>query len=1392
MKHLPPILVAALLSPPLMLHAQNESEPNNDFGQANTITLGSAMNGDLGTAPCASGTSDDYFALNLANDGQLTIQTLAQNSSTGSVTLRVLAYNSNGGQIAYFDHATGAAGSPGSVSSTMYCMAKGLYYFRLQPLSGSVCYTYALTLTQTAPLFADDLEPNNDFGQAAANPPLVHNAFKQGHLNFSYYGDNDDYYYIPSTPVEGTMNVTLMAENAAGSPGSIRVYLYNSGGGQVDYFDAPSGASGDDETTTASFPCYGLGAYYIRLVATGGCGHSYKLKYNVTGAVYANDAEPNSDFATAAANPLLDANTFTEGHINFNHYGDNDDYYYLLTNGEGTVRITTIAERVPAVDGTLRIFVYNNGGGQVNYYDATAGGSSDDDTTTFEFDCYGQGNYYLRVQSINGCGISYKLKYQLLPAVYGNDTEPNSDFATAAANPLLAANSFTEGHINFNHYGDNDDYFYLLTNGEGTVRITTIAERVPAADGTLRIFVYNNGGGQVNYYDATAGGSSDDDTTTFEFDCYGQGNYYLRVQSINGCGISYKLKYQLLPAVYGSDTEPNNDFTTAAANPLLPDNSFTEGHINFNHYGDNDDYYYIQTPASGVLRLTTIAERVPSAPGALRIYVYNNGGGQVDYYDATAGGSNDDDTTSADFLCYGQGNYYLRVHSINGCGISYKLKYQTLPAIFGNDPEPNSDFTTAALLNPDSAMADGQLNFSHYGDNDDYYRLSLPAPGSITFTLLAENSAGGTIRLYLYNNGGSQLSYQDVPVGAGHVPLSTLVGFGSLAAGNYYIRLRSIAGCGISYRLNCHDADGDGTCNFFDLCPAGPEPGTPCDDGNPNTAGDVIDANCDCQGSSTWDCPVLQANIGDACDDGNANTGNDLVDASCTCTGEAIDCLGNPGGGALPGTPCDDGDACTTGDNYDANCNCVGTYQDADNDGTCDAQDLCPAGPEPGTACNDDNPATFGDMIQADCSCAGTFSCTPGTPCDDGNPETGNDVFNVNCDCVGQPYDCQGVPGGSALPGTACDDGIACTVGDTYDANCGCTGTFADDDNDGTCDADDLCNGGPEPGSPCDDGDANTTGDLVQGDCSCSGTPVNPCTDQQIVLHFTLDGSGSQTTWELLSANGSTTLASGGPYTDGTPGTTITESICVPTGCYRLNVHDANGDGMGDGGYTVTDGLGQRLIDANGDFGALSSTGSKFCLPIGPVEVLPEYCDITDVTEQDSLLATSVEGATAYQFWFFDPHSSYKKIYTRSTPQIGPQQVQDFPTDLDLNVRIRAVVDGDLLPYGPACRIATIKLEGMARRPAAAMAQLRLQAWPNPNQGSLLNLSLTGLDPEAHTAEVTLTDALGRQVLATRLPAAHGQVSGTVDLGNTRSGVYLLRVVANGAATESRIHVVKE
>jgi hypothetical protein len=188
------------------------------------------------------------------------------------------------------------------------------------------------------------------------------------------------------------------------------------------------------------------------------------------------------------------------------------------------------------------------------------------------------------------------------------------------------------------------------------------------------------------------------------------------------------------------------------------------------------------------------------------------------------------------------------------------------------------------------------------------------------------------------------------------------------------------------------DSDGDGTPDWADLCANGPEPGTPCDDGNALTALDTISASCQCIGQADSD-------------------GDGVPDVSDVCPGSPD-----------PGMACDDGDPFTALDTVNANCQCAGQPDD-DGDGVPNTDDVCPGGPDPGQSCDDGSTFTADDSVNASCQCIGLpdndqdgvadindpcplqAGLIPGQSCDDGNANTENDVvvaFGINCLCQGE------------------------------------------------------------------------------------------------------------------------------------------------------------------------------------------------------------------------------------------------------------------------------------------------------------------------------------------------------------------------------------------------------
>lgn len=97
---------------------------------------------------------------------------------------------------------------------------------------------------------------------------------------------------------------------------------------------------------------------------------------------------------------------------------------------------------------------------------------------------------------------------------------------------------------------------------------------------------------------------------------------------------------------------------------------------------------------------------------------------------------------------------------------------------------------------------------------------------------------------------------------------------------------------------------------------------------------------------------------------GGISVENIFSNPTLTYVDQAIDCLGQAGGPALPGTACDDNNPDTGADTWSVSCACEGLLIDCEN---------VPGGPAlPGTACDDNNPNTFNDLWSPNCLCEGS------------------------------------------------------------------------------------------------------------------------------------------------------------------------------------------------------------------------------------------------------------------------------------------------------------------------------------------------------------------------------------------------------------------------------------
>ena len=142
------------------------------------------------------------------------------------------------------------------------------------------------------------------------------------------------------------------------------------------------------------------------------------------------------------------------------------------------------------------------------------------------------------------------------------------------------------------------------------------------------------------------------------------------------------------------------------------------------------------------------------------------------------------------------------------------------------------------------------------------------------------------------------------------------------------------------------------------------------------------------------------------------------------------------------------------------------------------------------------------------------------------------------------------------------------------------------------------CDGGGSTPT-CTDGIQN--GDETGVDCggsSCAPCQT-ACTDNDVNVSITFDNYPEETSWSITNDSGQT-VASGGTYGSQPDGSTFSEDLCLPDGCYTFTINDTYGDGIccsyGNGSYSVTDASGS--LASGGSF--TSSEATQFCLGGGP------------------------------------------------------------------------------------------------------------------------------------------------------------------------------------------------
>jgi|GEM_PF-2657732 len=238
-------------------------------------------------------------------------------------------------------------------------------------------------------------------------------------------------------------------------------------------------------------------------------------------------------------------------------------------------------------------------------------------------------------------------------------------------------------------------------------------------------------------------------------------------------------------------------------------------------------------------------------------------------------------------------------------------------------------------------------------------------------------------------------------------------------------------------------------------------------------------------------------------------------------------------------------------------------------------------------------------------------------------------------------------------------------------------------------------------------------------------TITGPCTES-VTMELRADAQSSQASWEIVLQSTEEVVCQFNIPSDNITGP-ITETCCLPVGCYRLRVMDSGGDGFVSGGITGGYQLresgvnGRRIIDNLGNFtgGSVSAIANTyengaFCVPLGDDKPIFSSCDKLDWVNNKFLVCHSNPAVSAqygvanttsgYEFWFFDPNGTYsfRRFRNHATSDgygsgatrachfkvngwVNSMATPHLPANRLLNVRVRGRVAGNNLAFGPAC-----------------------------------------------------------------------------------------------------------
>ncbi len=299
--------------------------------------------------------------------------------------------------------------------------------------------------------------------------------------------------------------------------------------------------------------------------------------------------------------------------------------------------------------------------------------------------------------------------------------------------------------------------------------------------------------------------------------------------------------------------------------------------------------------------------------------------------------------------------------------------------------------------------------------------------------------------------------------------------------------------------------------------------------------------------------------------------------------------------------------------------------------------------------------------------------------------------------------------------------------------------------------------------------------------------------DAKVVLRLNFDLYPSETFWDIKDATGKI-WASGGPYTDVPISSTTEIEVCLPYGCYSLNIYDTYNDGMccqsGQGSYQLTNASG-AVLASGAQFGNFKS--HNFCLQ--QTTTAPLIVNVTSL--KNASCAGTRDGAVTVSASGGPGNYTYSWNTGASAPSLVSLSAGTYIVTVSDGIRQATTTINILQPTPISIQITTQQGACTNTNNNAVTASASggtppyAYTWSNGSQTS----SISGLNAGAY--QVTVTDSQGcKNIAAVNVTAptaislsfnvtqAYGTNNGAINLAvNGGTPTYKFQW-SNGATTE--------